>query len=127
MSPKPVTPMEDMEFETVVEESGAPIEFENVNDQFVGEYLGNEVINPTGNEEDAFTVHKFRDSSGAVRKTNGGYKLNVGLEGIAVGTVVRITRVTDVPISDPGKNPMKDYRIEAAKGSKPAASATDES
>lgn len=116
----------DVEFETVVEESGTPIDFAEVGAQFTGVYLGADNINPTGNDEDAFTVHKFRDAEGNVRTHNGGYKLNVGLEGIAKGTVVRITRTDDVPMSDPGKNAMKDYRIEAAKGSaKPATTESD--
>ena len=107
--------MNDLEFETVVEESGAPIDFSEVGTVFVGEYLGAEEINPTGDEADAFTQHKFRDAENAVRVCNGGYKLNVGLEAVEAGKIVRITRTTDVPMSDPGKNAMKDFRIEVAK------------
>ena len=108
---------DELTFETVVEESGAPILFENIGDVFVGMYLGAVEIRPTENDEDSFLQHKFRDSAGAVRVINGGYKLNVGLETVESDTVVRITRAADVPMSDPGRNPMKDYRIEAAKGS----------
>lgn len=128
MAGKNIQNFSDAEFETVVEESGTPIDFEAVGASFVGEYLGAENINPTGKDEDAFTVHKFRDTDGNVRTHNGGYKLNAGLEGIAKGAVVRITRTDDVPMSDPGKNAMKDYRIEVAKGTgaAPEPAATDE-
>lgn len=104
-----------LDFETVVEESGAPIDFSEVGAVFVGEYLGAEEITPTANEEDAFTQHKFRDSDETIRVCNGGYKLNVGLETVEKGAIVRITRTADVPMSDPGKNAMKDFRIEVAK------------
>lgn len=117
--------LSDTDFETVVEESGAPIDFTEVGSVFIGEYLGPEEIDPTGKEEDQFTQHKFRDDDGAVRVVNGGYKLNVGLEGVGKGAIVRITRTNDVPMSDPGKNPMKDFRIEVAKGT--ATAASDES
>lgn len=112
---------DELEFNTVMEESGVPILFEEIGDVFVGQYLGPTEIDPTGEPEDAFTQHKFRDADGTIRVVNGGYKLNVGLEGIESGTIVRITRAHDVPINDPGKNPMKDYRIEVAKGSKSKA------
>jgi hypothetical protein len=107
--------MDDLVFETVVEESGVPIDFSEVGAVFVGEYLGAEEINPTGKDEDAFTQHKFRDPEGVTRVCNGGYKLNVGLEGIAKAAIVRITRTGDVPMSDPAKNAMRDFRIEVGK------------
>lgn len=116
-----------LQFETVVEEAGLPIEFENVGDSFVGEYLGATEIDPTGNPEDAFTQHKFRDDQGRVRVVNGGYKLNVGLEVVGEGAIVRITRADDVPMSDAGKNPMKDYRIDVAKTGGKSSKATAES
>lgn len=109
-----------LDFETVVEESGTPIEFPEPGAVFVGEYLGANEVNPTGKEEDAFTVHRFRDSDGNVRTINGGYKLNVGLEAIDKSAIVRITRTQDLPMSDPGKNPMKDYRIDVAKSKRSA-------
>lgn len=105
----------DLEWETVAEESGAPLDLSEVGMMFIGEYAGRELIDPTGNPDDSFFQHKFRASDGMLYVVNGGYKLNVGLESIENGSLVRITRALDIPMSDPGKNPMKDYRIEVAK------------
>jgi hypothetical protein len=111
-----LTNVSDADWETVVEESGSPISFENVGDQFIGEYLGRTVIEPEGwKEEDYFPQFKFKDTEGNVRTINGGYKLNESLELIAIGSLVRITRTPDVELNDPGKNAMKDYKIEVAK------------
>jgi len=113
-----ITNVDEAAWENVVEESGSPIAFENVGDVFIGKLLGNELIQPESfKEEDYFTQWKFRDTDGNVRVLNGGYKLNEALEIIAVDSLVRITRVQDIPMNDPGKNDMKDYRIEVAKGS----------
>lgn len=104
------------EWETVAEESGSPIDFDEVGDSFIGHYLGSEIIAPEGwKEEDYFTQHRFRDGDGNVRTINGGYKLNEALPKVTHGAKVRITRTPNVEMSDAGKNPMKDYRVEVAK------------
>lgn len=118
----------DEEFETVVEESGSQFTFETVGQQFVGKYLGSETIEPEGwSPEDYFIRHNFRDRDGKLWGINGGFKLNDGLREIAAGQIVRITYVGDVEMG-PGKNPMKDYRIDVAKtknGKKGDAAASD--
>lgn len=117
----------DLKFETVAEEAGVPIDFSQVGNSFVGEFITSEEIRPDGWEEkDYFTQHKFRDAEGVVRVVNGGYKLNVGLEGIEPGAVVRITRTPDVPMGDAGKNDMKDYRVEVASTGKGKSKTPDE-
>jgi hypothetical protein len=104
------------EWETLVEESGKPLSFENEGDQFVGTYVGSRQIEPDGwDEKDYFLQHQFRDDAGMLHVINGGYKLNESLTPDVEGKKVRITRTADVEINDPGKNAMKDYRIEVAK------------
>lgn len=104
------------EWETVAEESGSAIEFPEVGSQFIGVYLGSELIQPEGWEEkDYFTQYRFRDEEGNVRTINEGYKLKDALSKVESGTKVRITRANDVAMSDPKKAPMKDYRVEVAK------------
>jgi len=111
-----LTNVSDADWETVVEESGSPISFPNVGDQFIGTYLGMTMIEPDSfKEEDYFPQYKFEDTAGNVRTLNGGYKLNESLEIIAKGSLVRITRTPDVELNDPSKNAMKDYKIEVAK------------
>ena len=114
MSPK-IDEVKEDEWETVAEESGSPIEFAGVGSSFVGTYLGKSVIAPTDDPNDSFTQLKFRDEEGNVRVINAGYKLLTSFESIEVGKRVRITRTADVPMSDPGKNAMKDYRVDVAR------------
>jgi hypothetical protein len=106
----------ESEWETVVSESGSPITFD-VGTAFVGEFLGIDHIVPPNatSEDDEFDQAKFKDSEGNTRVINLGYKLNEALKDVAAGKNVRITRMADVPTKDPGKNDMKDYRVEVAK------------
>lgn len=104
------------EWETVAEESGSAVDFPDVGSQFIGTYLGSEVIMPEGWEpKDYFTQYRFRDTEGNVRTINEGHKLKESLAKVSEGSKVRITRAPDVEMSDPKKAPMKDYRVEVAK------------
>lgn len=110
-----VTEVSEDQWSTVAEESGTPLDFSEVGSQFVGVYLGSNVIQPDGwSEADAFTRHAFKGADGITYVINGGFKLNDGLAKVTPGETVRITRTPDVPMADKGKNPMKDYRIEVA-------------
>ena len=106
----------DSEWETVASESGSPITFD-VGTVFVGTFLGIEHIVPPSatKPEDEFDQAKFSDAEGLTRTINLGYKLKEGLEEVEPGKLVRITRMDDIPMNDPKKNDLKDYRIEVAK------------
>lgn len=112
-----VTEVQDQnEWETVAEESGTPIDLSEVGSQFVGIYLGSELIAPEGwDEREYFTQHRFSDANGEIRTINEGAKLRDALKKVQPRAKVRITRTADVPMSDAGKNPMKDYRVEVAR------------
>lgn len=102
----------DYEFETVVSESGRKIELPNAGDSFVGTFDGANLVEPSENEDDHFTRLMFSDADGDVRYLNAGAKLLLAFESILTGSVIRLTYVGEIPMSDPGKNPMKDYRVE---------------
>lgn len=104
------------EWETVAEESGEPIKFE-IGESFVGTFVGIRHIVPPNSTDpkDEFDQLTFKDSEGNVRTINGGYKLLETFNQVEEGKRVRITRTPDVPMGDPGKNDMKDYRVEVAK------------
>lgn len=107
----------DSEWEVVSEESGSPIRFESVGDQFIGTFTGKHHIVPPNSTDptDEFDQLHFKDADNNVRTINAGYKLLEAFEDIEPGSKVRITRTPDVPMNDPGKNDMKDYRVEVAK------------
>lgn len=107
----------DSEWETVAEESGSPLTFDEVGAQFIGTFKGTKHIVPPNaqKEEDEFDQLVFTDEAGDTRTVNAGYKLLEAFGEIAEGSKVRITRTPDVDMNDPGKNPMKDYRVEVAK------------
>jgi hypothetical protein len=113
-------PVSDYEFATVVEESGYKIEFPTPGSSFVGIYKGAEEVKPESakDESDWFTRLLFEDTDEKTGYINAGAKLMIGFEGIEAGSVVRITYVGDVEMSDPGKNPMKDYRVEVGTAKK---------
>lgn len=104
------------EWETVAEESGEPIRFE-IGESFVGTFSGIRHIVPPNSTDpkDEFDQLTFRDEEGNVRTINAGYKLLETFAQVEKGKKVRITRTPDVPMTDPGKNDMKDFRVEVAK------------
>lgn len=111
-----VAPMDwdNVEWQTVVAESGTQIVFDEIGDVFVGLYLGSrivEFVNPKG-ETETFTLLTFKGTDGEIYQTNAGWKLQEGFRDIPAQSITRITRVKDV---DTGrKDPMKDFRIDVA-------------
>lgn len=105
------------QWETVASESGTPIDFSQEGTVFVGTFNGISHIVPpnASSQDDEFDQAKFTDADGFTKTTNVGFKLREALKDVEVGKKVRITRMQDVPSSDPGKNAMKDYRVEVAK------------
>lgn len=100
------------EWETVIEDSGVPIEFQKFGDQFIGRFEGERTITPPDGTKESFTQQMFRDD-GVLYVMSGGYKLRAAFKDIAIGTRVRITYVRDVQTGQP--SPMRDFRVEAAK------------
>lgn len=105
------------EWETVSSESGTPIDFSEEGTVFVGTFQGIDHIVPPNSlsPDDEFDQAKFQDADGFTKTINLGYKLREALADVQAGKKVRITRMQDVPSKDPGKNAMKDYRVEVAK------------
>jgi hypothetical protein len=100
---------------TVSQEAGTRIVFDTIGDVFVGVYEGTRHIVPEDTTKDEFDQQMFRgagpDDEGVLYCTNGGYSIRAGLAKVEPGTLVRLTYVSDLP-AKPGKNPMKDFRID---------------
>ena len=114
MNPSDVDMVSDVEFETVVEESGTKIELA-IGENFVSEYQG--VVVVTDEAGKAYNRHSFRSADGELYSINGKYKIDLGLADVKSGTIVRLTYVKDVPIQGQ-PSPMKDFRVEVGKAKK---------
>lgn len=102
---------DDQDWETVEEESGQKLAFNNPGEQFVGVYVGTETIHPENG--DSFDQQRFRDDAGTLYAINGGHKLRSAFEGVESGAICRITYMGEIDTGQP--SPMKDYRVEIAK------------
>lgn len=107
---------EGTEWETVEEESGLRLTFDNVGEAFIGEFLGIVRIEPTDGKTDPFDQAKFRDKEGTVYSLNPGFKASAGLAKANKGDMVRLTYTGDIDTGQP--TPMKDFRVEIARGNK---------
>lgn len=76
--------------------------------EFDGVYQGFRVVVFDGQDR---LLHRFELPDGTEGVLWGTTLLNGKLNGIAVGTAVRIARTTDKPSSKKGYSPMKQYRI----------------
>lgn len=119
----------DDDWETVVEESGRKITFEQPGDSFVGVYVGTTTIEQTGFEKDgtpkqAFDQQRFRDTEGNLWAINGGHKLREGLQAVEEGEIVRIVYMGDIDTGQP--SPMKDFRVDRKKSGANTKASTKE-
>lgn len=103
------------EWENVHEESPDQIVFTEIGDTYIGEYLGQEVIDFTDKktgEADSFTQLRFRDPEG-LKVINAGYELLSAFKGIEPGTPVRVRYAKNVDVGQ--ASPMKSYRVDAGR------------
>jgi hypothetical protein len=113
-------PMQD-DWETIGEESGTLVKFENPGDQFTGVYVGTRHIVPPESEsaDDEFDQQLFRaneDGTGAgdeLYAFNGGYKVREALKPEHAGLLTRLTYVKDIQTGQP--SPMKDIKIQVRR------------
>jgi len=104
---------DEWEFETVAEESGIKVVFENVGDVFVGQYIGVEHIEPENGKDEPFDLLTFRGRDQRLYSVNTSYKLSRAMEKVTAGDWVRITYVK--AIATGRAEPLKDYRVEVKK------------
>lgn len=105
---------EDTGWTTVTEESATRIIFDKVGDEFIGAYLGHDLV------QGEYDYVLFRGTDGNLYSMSCGYKLQDAFGSavdetagkIAEGTTVRLTYVKDVPMGT-GRNPMKDIKVDA--------------
>jgi hypothetical protein len=108
---------DEFTFETVKEEAGDQLVFEEIGDNYTGEFTGTETIafvNKESGEPDSFLQIRFRDPSGP-KVINAGYELAKFFTSgdIPVHTIVRLTLANKVDMGK-GKNAMLSFRVETA-------------
>lgn len=112
----------EFDFEVVKEEAGDQLVFEEVNDNYTGEFTGMETITfmkpdeKTGEPvEESFLQIRFRDPSGP-KVLNAGYELEKLFTSgdIPLHTICRLTLANKVDMGK-GKNAMLSFRVETAK------------
>lgn len=106
-----VSAPDEWEFETLVDESPTMIIFDTIGDQFVGQYVEKQHIDPDNGKDEPFDRFNFRARDGGLYGVNSSYQLVEALEKIEPHTWVRITYVKDIPTKR-GLNPMKDFKID---------------
>lgn len=100
------------EWEEVSGESPDRIIFDTVGDQFIGTFVGFDIIN-AGDEPFEVILLESRED-GKLYQTSASYKLAQGIRKATPGQVVRITYVKDVPMG-PGRNDMKDFTVDVKR------------
>jgi hypothetical protein len=115
----------EWEFETVSEESGIKVIFDNPEwndkgerntvkaDVFIGQYLGTEDIVPENSKEEPFTLFSFRGRDGRLYSLNTSYKLNAAMQKVKPNDWCRITYVKNIATGR--AEPLKDFRVEVKK------------
>jgi hypothetical protein len=117
----------DDDWTTVADESGEKLFFTTPGEQFVGIYVGTDVItNPKPRDGDSptFEQQKFRTPDGKLHTINGGHKIQQGMKDVIPGETVRLTYMGDIDTGSP--SPMKDFRVDV-KGRAAAPQESEES
>lgn len=119
----------DFQWETVHEEAPDQLIFDIIGDEYIGEYIGHELIYPEGEgtPEKWFIQLRWRDHEG-IKVTNAGYELQTTYvevhtddnghvvstkDIIPPHTMTRTTLAKLVDIGQPSK--MKSFRVDTAK------------
>jgi hypothetical protein len=106
-------PDEGFQWETVHTERATQLTFDNVDDTFIGLYIGQEVIEFEGKRglQEEFTQLNFLvgDEPFAI---NAGYDLLRGFKGVQPNTFVRVQLRKLVDVGQ--QSPLKSYRVDVA-------------
>lgn len=113
-TPIPSANADEWEWENVVEASPSRVIFDTIGDEFIGQFIGEEEIDPGTGEEDVFSLYLFRGRDGELYGINKSYKLAQAMDKIEPGSWVKIQYVKDINTGR-GLNPMKDFRIDVRK------------
>jgi hypothetical protein len=111
MTGKAGAPKPDDGWQTVADENATRIVFDTIGDEFIGTYLGHDLVNGE------YDYLMFRGTDDKLYSTSCGWKLGeafgtVDEAGkIAEGSMVRITYVKEIPM-DGNRNPLKDFRVD---------------
>lgn len=101
------------------EASGIKVTFDNVGDKFTGVKTGKRWVEMPGTDDGGFTVYTFAAMGMTAHGVENGelcdiqetFKLKA-LDDVADGRLVRITRLTDIPMGGK-RQPMHNFRIES--------------
>jgi hypothetical protein len=108
------TAPDDWEFETVAEESAITVILDTPGDQFIGQYIGSDHIEPENGGE-AFDRFVYRGRDSRLYAMNKSYKLEQAMEKVELQQWVRITLVKEIETKR-ALQPMKDFRVEVRRG-----------
>lgn len=108
-----MTTPDEQQFETVADESPDRIIFDTFGDQFVGTYVGPQMVDLGDDEEGKYLVFRQQEDQ-HLYMMSASYKLDRAFAEISPGALCRITYVKDIEVGN-GRNPMKDFKVEVAK------------
>lgn len=101
------------DWETVVDSSPTVVLFEEIGEEFVGQFVGDEHITPDNGGEE-FERFVFIGLDGERYAINKSYKLEEGMKKVSEGQWCRITYTKEIPTGRK-QNPMKDFRVDVRK------------
>lgn len=107
----------DWQWETIAEGSATVVIFENVGDEFVGQYTDDEHIEREPNakgEDQSFDRFIFRGQDGERYALNKSYALEEAMAKVSKGQWCRILYFKDIPTAR-NQNPMKDFKVSVRK------------
>jgi hypothetical protein len=102
------------------DESPSVITFDTIGDVFIGRYRGSETVTPEEGEtfrQDRFTVAGDQPglSNGAIVAIRPGYQLREAFDKLQAGDLVRIEYLKDIPTGKPGRNDLKDFKVQVRR------------
>lgn len=109
------TAPDDWEFETV-HESATRVLFDTIGDVFIGQYVGDEHIEPAedaDNKFEPFDLINFRGRDGKLYAVNSSHNLVKAMAKVEEGQWVRITFASETD-SKKG-NPLKNFTVDVRK------------
>lgn len=103
---------ESSDWTSALTEAPTMVVFDTLGDEFIGTYLGYELIQFTDPKEGEkeFKQYKFVGTDGVIYGINSTYRIDKGMADVPEGKLTRIVYVKDVDVNRP--QPMRDFSIQ---------------